>query len=375
MKRTTPPGILRSLLLMLTAAAITAGCSACSSVSEVAHIEKQAIIAAVGIDKGDEKRFDVSAQVFQSMGAGASTPIDSSQTNTVVVSAQGDTIGECMSSLSAALGRKINTGHNKFIVIGRDALDIPLSESLDYFIRSEQTYLGVPVICSLTTARDVIDIKLKNEVETALAIENIIKNAIDSGAALKSDLLTISNSTAAALPAVSVKKPPESNDGKEEEEAKLIFEGTAVVSGGKTVYSADPEKTMGFSILEGSPKGFRISLSDGDEALDVFVTLSKRRASIRLTEDGFSMIYRLRCRIKLLNGFDGPDEKELCGAAERELEKLCTESFASLKEHPEADFLGIDKIAKSVYPFQTENLSGIIAGCGIQVYAECSLDR
>lgn len=366
------------LFKRIIAAALTIAAAfsltACSS--EVAQIERQAIISAIGIDLGEDGNFEVCAQVFQAMGSGSSTPVDSSQSNTIIASAEGQTVGECMKKLSEILGRKVNTGHNKYIVLGNDALSVPLSQSLDWFIRSEQTYLGVPVICSLTTARDILDVKLKNEVETAFAVENIIKRAEYSGNALKTDLLTVANSRAAALPVIMAQKPPKPEEGTEEEEAKLLFVGTKVVRDGKTVFTATDEETLGFCWLEGKLEQSQLTLSLDGGPTDVLVTLQKRRATIRRTDEGFVMVYKIKARVKLLNSFGSTEENEkVREAAEKRLKSLCEQSFQRLAACPKADFLGVDKIAHSVYPFATLDMSEIISQCGVDVQISCSVDR
>lgn len=367
----------RLLTLLLTVAVAFTMCS-CSSIVE---LEKQAIISAVGIDKGESKRFKVSAQVFQSMGAGSSTPVDSSQTNTIIVSAEGDTIAQCMNDISYALGRDINIGHSKFIVIGKDALSIPFSESLDYFLRSEQTYLGVPIISSKTTARDILDVKLKNEVETAIAVENIIRTAVENGNALKTDLLSIANSVTAALPIVEAQKPPKKDDkekqgNSEEEDTKLVFSGTQIVHDGKIVYTATAEETMGCCWLEGKLDKAQLCIPGNEDPLNVNVTLIHRSVTVRKIDGRYVMMYKIRAKVKLLDSFKTISNGcEVCMATEKILEDMCCNAFYKITKYPEGDFLGVERIARSVYPVAALHDNDIFENCGISVDVECAADK
>ena len=108
-------------------------CFSLSSCTEVARLETQAIISAIGIDKGENERFKVTAQVFQSMGSGSASPIDPSKSNTAVIFAEADTVSEAMDKIEQSLGRQINTGHTKYIVIGRELLSYPLGDILGSF--------------------------------------------------------------------------------------------------------------------------------------------------------------------------------------------------------------------------------------------------
>lgn len=364
---------MRKLIAFFIAAAISIGMTSCSSVSQ---LEKQAVISAIGIDTGESARFRVSAQVFQSMGAGSATPVDSSKTNTIIVSAEADTIAECMDKISLTLGRKINTGHNRFIVLGEGALSLPLSESLDYFIRSEQTYLGVPVICSMGDAREIIDVKLSNEIETAIAVENVIKHAVESGEAVKVDLLKIANSESAALPVMKVVQPPQqSGEDKEQETVSLAFSGTRIVSDGSVIYTASQQETQGYCWLEGKLKAYQLCIDHEGERLNITVTMLHHRDTIRKNDDGgYEMVYRIKTRIKLLNSFDC-DSDEICSAVEEHLAGLCEQSFIKLSEIPHADFLGVAKTAHSVYPRATLGVDDILSGCTVSVDFNCTLDK
>lgn len=361
------------IILIIYAAFMVMSLSSCSDISQ---LEKQAIISAIGIDSGENARFAVSAQVFQVMGAGSATPVDSSESNTVIVSAEGDTVAQCMDKISLILGRNINTGHNKFIVIGRDALSIPLSESLDYFIRSEQTYLGVPVICSDGTARDIINVKLQNEVETAIAVENIIKHAVDSGEAIRVDLLEIANSDTVALPVIKA-QPPKKQEGEdiEKEAVALFFSGTRIVRDGNLVYAASQQETEGYCWLEGKLDSMKLCIYPDGRPLNVMVTMTGHRDTMRRSDDGsYRMIYRIKARIKLLDTFGG-DADGICEMVEETLEKLCTESFERLAQHDKADFLDVRKTANSLYPVSSRGESDLFSKCGISVDFICTLDK
>lgn len=380
------PDRLKKLIIIVLAAMVALSISSCSSVVE---LEKQAIVSAVGIDKGENARFKVCAQIFQSMGAGSSTPIDSSQTNTIVVSAEGNTVAQCMDQMSVILGRKLNIGHSKYIVLGNDMLSVPLSETLDYFIRSEQTYLGVPVICSSTTARDILDVKLKNEVETAIAVENIIRTAIEDGKALKTDLLSIANSRTAAIPIIRKEEPPqkqseggeggkesEGSESAEEEDIKLLFEGTQIVNDGKIIYTASVEETEGYCWLEGKLERSQIRLREDTDPLNVGIDLVKRTATVKRINGEYVMIYKLRIKAKLVDSLAYASNcGDICGEVEERLEKLCADSFTALSSKPDGDFLGVEKITHSVYPFTSLHDDDIFSSCSVSVNVECTIDK
>lgn len=364
--------IARIIIIIYTAVTVMS-LSACSDISQ---LEKQAIISAIGIDTGENARFSVSAQVFQVMGAGSATPVDSSQSNTIIVSAEGDTVAQCMDKISLILGRKTNTGHNKYIVIGSGALSIPLSESLNYFIRSEQTYLGVPVICSEGSARDIINVKLQNEVETAMAVDNIIKHAVASGEAIKVDLLKIANSDTVALPVLQA-KPPKEQEGEdiEKEVTSLFFSGTRIVRDGKLIYTASQRETEGYCWLEGTLDSMQLCVYPDGRPLGVLVTMTGHKDTMRRSGDGsYEMVYRIKARIKLLDSFGG-DADGICGLVEETLEEQCAESFLRLSQYESADFLDVRKTANSLYPVSSRGESDLFSKCGVSVDFVCTLDK
>ena len=346
-------------------------CFSLSSCTEVVRLETQAIISAVGIDKGENERFKVTAQVFQSMGSGSASPIDPSKSNTAVIFAEADTVSEAMGKIEQSLGRQINTGHTKYIVIGRELLSYPLGDILGSFIADEQTYLGTAVLTAENTAEEIMKVQLLNDVETAVAVQNIIETATENGTALETDLLSAANSiidkSVLPLPVISVeksKKPSQKqgsddsgSSGEAQPEPKFVFKGTRLLQEGKVVLVADERLTEGLCWLEGSIDTTKKSIKTDDADYTVSLSLSRHKLSLTRDKKGeYNLMLYLEVSMRIIES--SRTDVDYNAAAEKSAElikMLCYDTLEALDRADNCDFLRLEKLCLSQYPF-TENL-------------------
>lgn len=346
-------------------------CFSLSSCTEVARLETQAIISAVGIDKGENERFKVTAQVFQSMGSGSASPIDPSKSNTAVVFAEADTVSEAMGKIEQSLGRQINTGHTKYIVIGRELLSYPLGDILGSFIADEQTYLGMAVLTAEDTAEEIMKVQLLNDVETAVAVQNIIETATENGTALETDLLSAANSiidkSVLPLPVISVeksKKPSQKQDsdssgssGEAQPEPKFVFKGTRLLQEGEVVLVANERLTEGLCWLEGSIDTTKKSIKTADADYTVSLSLSRSKLSLTRDKNGeYNLMLYLEVSMRIIESSRTDVDYNAAAEKSEELIKtLCYDTLEALDRADNCDFLRLEKLCLSQYPF-TENL-------------------
>ncbi len=358
-------------------------CIFLSSCSSVVRLENQAIISALGIDKGESARYRVTVQVFQSMGSGSASPIDPSKPNTAITYAEADTIGEAIDKIELYLGRQVNTGHTKYIVIGSELLSYPLSDTLGAFIADEQTYLGTSVLSAENTAREIMELQLLNDVETAVAIQSIIEGAYKSGAALESDLLSVANSiidkSVLPLPIISAKKDKSQDSkqgsddsgssGKVQEEPKLIFKGVRLIRDGHIILTADEQMTEGLCWLEGSIDSVKKVIETKDARYAVSLTLTGHELTLRrIKEDDYSLTLNLEISMRIIESSQTDvDYKEASQKSEELIGALCYDTLSALREAQNCDFMRLEKLCRSQYPFTEKLYDRIIADTPITI--------
>ena len=76
------------------------------------EIETLAIVSGLAVDRGEEKTFRVTAELISSK---------SEQTSSLSVSAEGDTVYDCIRSLVSPAGKTLYLSHCKVCVLSLDA--------------------------------------------------------------------------------------------------------------------------------------------------------------------------------------------------------------------------------------------------------------
>lgn len=384
---------IRSIILSLALINLMLNLCGCANVS---RLEEQAIISAIGIDVGENARFSVTVCVFQSMGAGSANPIDPSKSNTVTAHAEADTINDAMNELRLILGRQVNTGHTKYIILGSELIKKPLGDALGYFIANEQTYLGTPLLTTNKKAKDILKVQLLNDVETAIAVENIIDTAIQNGSALKTDLLMAANAltekSPLALPIITVKQPPEaeeknsdssgsqsssdSSGSEASEEPKILFEGTAVSDTQGSFFKLSKEQTLGLSFLTGSLDFYEMPVFIGKDSYSVSVSLVNHTKNLQIRDGSFVLCFEVECMVRIIESSQADVKFEkVTDEVQRLLNEVCTKAIYRLKEYRYGDIIGVKKQAMSLYPFGEINYDNIFTGCEVVVNVNVHSDR
>ena len=376
-----------SVFILLSAVLCSLLLSGCANVS---RLEEQAIISAIGIDKGKDARFLVTVSVFQSMGAGSANPIDPSKSNTVNAHAEADSINDAMNELRLILGRQVNTGHTKYIILGSDILDSSLDDALRYFIANEQTYLGTPILTTDKKASDILKVQLLNDVETAIAVESILDTAIQNGSAVKSDLLmaanALSDSESLALPIITVKEPPkqESSSSQQEQEAgseaseepRILFEGTVVSNMKGEHFRLDKEQTLALSFLTGSLDTYEFSIQTDDVKYSVQANFPGHTQSLDVKNGEFVLTFSIECMVRILESSElSPDYELVIDKTRKRIEKICDSTFSRLQNYSYGDILRVRKQALSRFPFLKTDYDNIFTRCRVVVNVNVHSDR
>ncbi len=379
--------IIKRLLAVCAVFAITATLCSCSAVS---RLEEQAIVSAVGIDRGEKEKYKVTVQVFQSMGAGSASPIDPSKTNTILASCEAQSIDGAMQELKTILGRQVNTGHTKYIVLGRELLSEQTGDALGYFIASEQTYLGTPVLTTDKKAEDILKVQLVNDIETAIAVQNIIDTAVDNGKAVRTDLLTCANAITdkmpIALPILTATKPPEGEKSGGEsdsqsqseatEEQKLLFRGTAVIKDGMPIIELNEKETLGVAWLMGTADTLSLPIKTDNGQYTVALTLAKQTRELVRDGGKYTLTFFIEGAVRITESSQSDVDYDVAKkSAERELTKICGYGITALRENGNYDILGIKKLALAMFPFGKINYDNIFTDCEVVVNVNLHSDR
>lgn len=385
-----------SFILMIVMAIVPLFCS-CDGVT---RIENRRIVNAVGIDKGENKKYSVCFQVFQPSGSGANTPIDTSQANMKLVTIEADTVAQAVNQCEVSLGKYLFTGHNKLIVLGSDLLNEPITEILDYFIQNEQSYLGIPVVASHTKASDILSVELTSDTVTAEALESLIKISVINGTATPNSLLLSANALeepdgSLAFPVFTVsdengtEKSPSGGSGgggggnsegqKEDKQPLLNLTHTDIVKNGKKVCKLDKSETMGLCWLNNTSKSSKVSINLDEKIISLEVRPKLMSSDIEKNGDEIHLRYALNFDLTVLDDVNSDSNKEkiqeLCAD---EIKKNCTAAFEKSVKQNSCDVLRIFSRIRNKYPKlflqSIDDYSKLLQNCTLKLSVNCKLN-
>lgn len=118
-------------------------------------IDKNAFVAAIGIDMSDdkEKPFKVTLKIF----VPAVSFKQATEPKYAYVSMEARTIGDALRLLEAKIERRMELGHSKLIVLGEDVLDEDLSELTDFLMRRADIQLISWAVVGRPNAEEILN--------------------------------------------------------------------------------------------------------------------------------------------------------------------------------------------------------------------------
>ncbi len=283
-------------------------------------IQKTAIILAAGIDKS-EKGFTLTAQIAVPKGS------DRAQggTSSVEISAEGETVSDCVSLIFGKTGWVPKLVFCDLIVLGEDAVKEDTVSYLNYFLRNEY----MPDNCLLAVcegkAEELISSKSAIDDASSLAIEKLFSDAAEKSGKVMTNTLKdfaigyygVSESSYLPFIRMTPQKGSQQAEGGSsgggsggsaggssgggEEEQIYSAEETAIFLKGKMVGLLSAEQTLALSLLEGNVYAGTFTAKDGERP--VTLTVLRNEGGVSLGMKGapkakltVSVMARLCCR-------------------------------------------------------------------------------
>ncbi len=324
-----------------------------SGYDHTVEIQDRLLCHALGIDFSDGE-YHVSVQAFKPSGAGADTPVDITKSNIELVYGKGRTVSEALEECENERGKDIFLGHLQLICFGK-SVDFSNSQRLCEFCLKDRTvYLGVDICLSATTARELLEVELSNDM---LATENyvaVIEKNAEKSRTVRCRLLDLLNmskgSRSAALPVLKVIKPPE--DKKELAESVLQVAETAMIKDGRVLEkSLDCDHSQGFLLLLSSSQQADMVLDSDDGRISVRIDRNDVDTSV---EQGSGvLLYKAHLTVvvhKLKDFMNGYDPDTVRKLVKQYLTQQFDMSFRMCVNEEKVDITGIWKLLRLKYP-------------------------
>lgn len=178
-----------------------------------------------------------------------------SQQASFLLESQGRTVFEAIRQANFRSTHKINWTHSVVIILGKSAVDNGVSPLLDLFIRDPEPRPTQWILVTETEAKRILEATSPLEKASAMSIDSLIKNTVNTSKAVTVDLQSfieklISKTTSAVAPIIKTSS---------EEPQELILDGTAIFKKDKMVGKLNPSETRGLLWVTGQVKGGVIS--------------------------------------------------------------------------------------------------------------------
>lgn len=291
------------------------------------HLKDLMVVEGMGIDGN---RDEVMLYV-QTLRAEAATGGDAPTGNmTVITNDKGKSIFEASANLSKNLSKKIFYGHNKLIIFGDELCKTDFQEKIDYFLRSSDSRVDVPVCISKTKAADIINSK---ENSSEIPVENVaalIKNGQREGLSAYVTINDVLNmysdkTTDFYLPVLE----------KTEDKDNVSLAGIGIFDGGKLVYTMNDDETLGLMIIRNKIKSCSIEFDDkefGRVGVMLYEPSIKNEAFCNNGTLVFKSTIKAQLMINelekgILTSLTPEKAERICDEADKRIISLCYKAF------------------------------------------------
>lgn len=357
----------RSLRLGAALAAL-ALLSGCSSLLHPRQVEDLQLIQTIGFDGGV-------GDVTVSVSSGeASEDAVSAQ-----LAARGASIQTAVQRLQGFSPREeLFFAHIRYAVVGEACARGGITPVLDYFERSTQTQLSVPLFVVKGESAYALVAAPGGEDEITAALSSLEADTERLGSAHCFTALEIAsrlNRSGAALACAIAPAAPEGSVPAAEDGDLLALEtGYAVFRGDALCGFLDTDAALGADLLLGFTPQASYVLSDGNGGT-VTVQLHAAKVSLSPVRDGGEAAVRITVRVRAgvteSSGADTAD-REMLALLENELSRAVTaqiEAAAEASRTLDADFLELWRILPEV------KNDGVLAALRADVQTESTLER
>lgn len=252
------------------------------------ELDKLAVAVALGYDITPDGKYLLTAQILNpqkdSSGGMMGKRAGSQQkaTDVVFFDAIGDSISSCKGQLTTKLGKELNYGHIKFIVIGKHLAESGIDMVIDATLRGFKMRPDIPLLVTKGNASDIIKATSVHEKIPANEVDNILRLQGTFGFVNTVSILDFADAlaTKTVSPTAGVINLSKNNDADETFE----IAGTAVFKKDKLLGFMDMNKTRGIQWIKGKVKrGFitTVSLDEGKITFRIVSAGVKIKPSIK----------------------------------------------------------------------------------------------
>lgn len=355
------------------------------------ELDKLAVAVAIGYDITPEGKYLLTAQILnpqKDLGGGMMGKKAGSQqksSDVVVFDAIGDSISACKGQLTTKLGKELNYGHIKFIVVGKHLAESGIAVVLDATLRGFKMRPDIPLLVTKGNAANIIKAVSVHEKVPANELDNILGLQGSFGFTETVSILDFANALASktASPVAGVINLSENNDGDETFEVV----GTAVFKKDKLLGFMDMNQTRGMQWIKSKVKRGYITTVSKDEGKITFeIIRSSSKIKPLIKTDSYTILINVKEESDLgeMTGkLDPMKNPEIMDRLKITQDEAITNEIklainAAQKEF-DADIFGFGEMMHRAYPKKWAYIEGqwkdIFSNLNIEIKVSSSLKR
>lgn len=374
-----------------------------------------AMVQAFGIDRAPDGSYDVTLQIFASQGAGGVIAMDPSVNNASVITVNGQSISQAVDLISTMQSEYPFMGQNRMIILGREiaSQEGGIPEIFHYFERNQLTRPNVEILMADKTAREIVEINMRQGLIAVETIENTLKNSAMRGNVVRSAYLPLVQSMylndGAGFAPVIAKKEEEKEEEKEggsdteapaeenPEDAdqimqvdQILINQMALFKHGGLVDVLDETQSKGLLLLK-NKLDQRILMLTGEEdpsqraVLNLYRCRTKIRPEICGGKITFVMAIEGKATVEELhfggNSMEDRDRqwREITTLCNQKLEHEVVDTFETVIRKNQCDILGLQRLIQRKDPALWQEISkdfeGNMGQFSVRVESNIQIDR
>ena len=267
------------LLLILSVILLTTGCW------NRKELDRLAIVAAVGIDKGEDQKINLTVQVIKpgALKSPSSEGGSGKEKGVWIIKSSGNTIFDAVRNFVEKSGRKLFWPHTMVIVIGENMAKDGVLPVIDWFLRDHEIRLQTWVLVTQGEASEVIKGDSGLEKIPASHLEGMIKDSDALSKSVSSNLMEVTNMIICQSSHPVIGRISKNKSGQDEEE--LLLKGAGVFRKDRLIGWLNPLETRGYLWIKGKVKSGVITITcpeHPDQLISLEIIKSKTKVKPRL---------------------------------------------------------------------------------------------
>ncbi|KJR44526.1 Spore germination protein GerKC [Desulfosporosinus sp. I2] len=268
------------LLLILSVILLTTGCW------NRKELDRLAIVAAVGIDKGEDQKITLTVQVIkpEALKRPSSEGGSGKEKGVWIIKSSGNTIFDAVRNFVEKSGRKLFLPHTMVIVIGEKMAKDGVIPVIDWFLRDHEMRLQTWVLVAQGEASEVIKGDSGLEKIPASHLERMIEDYGALSKSVSSNLMEVTNMITCQSSHPVIGRISKNKSGQDDEE-ELILKGAGVFRKDRLIGWLNPFETRGYLWIKGKVKSGVITIpcpEHPDQLISLEIIKSKTKVKPRL---------------------------------------------------------------------------------------------